>query len=232
VEPCLDLPHARRAIVIQSELHAGHPAFRNVDVEFALTEPITRLQGRIDALDSRILEHDLHAFLELVDVQGWAGAQLDAIGEVRGAHVLVPLDLDRRELPFDDVHTHDAVLDLLVRQDGARIDVAGVHVDHGQLAAQLLELGRGNGTIQIPGDDGLKRLVADDRIAVDFHAAKHERGSDGNGCFGFRRLDGRKLERRLGLGFGFQFREAFVPGPDHLQAFGRRDGQRRLCAYL
>jgi hypothetical protein len=93
-------------------------------------------QFEIKALDQRALQQDLLLAPQILDVERGPGTVGQARAEVFRTEVIVPATSMSVPCPRRTEGDH-AVDNILIRNDGARVDVAAIDVEQGELTTDL-----------------------------------------------------------------------------------------------
>src|SRR6185312_2663400 len=101
-------------------------------------------------------------------------AALQAGTEVFRIEMVGAGDLDFGYPPFDGAKGDDAVDDVLIRDQEARVDVALVDVEQRQLPADLLEIRSGQRLADIRLDHAAYRRLVESGVADDCDVAQYE----------------------------------------------------------
>ena len=143
-----------------------------MQLRFAGLEP--RQQLEIEPLDEGLLQQDLLLAPQILDVEWRFGAAGQARAEIFRIEVVRAGDLDIGDPPFDKAKSDHAVDDVLIRDHHARVDIAAIDVEQGQLPADFFEVRRGHRLAEIGIDDAADRRFVENRVAGDRDVAKNK----------------------------------------------------------
>ena len=134
----------------------------------------SRQQLDIEAAHQRVLQQDLLLALHVGDVEGDRQAALQPRAEKFGIEMLGAGQFDPRHPPLDRSEDDRTVLDVLVGDREAGIEIAPVNIKQRQLAANFLEVGDRDRLADIGCGDLVDRRLVERGIALDLDHAEHE----------------------------------------------------------
>jgi len=128
-QPALDLPDAFGPVIVERDAAVELGRLGDSDVELGVAEAGAGPEASVEAVDQRILEEHLESLLQGMDVERRLRTQRQPVPHILRAEIAAAGHGDFRRRALDEGERDDAVAHLLIRQDRAGTDVAGVDIE-------------------------------------------------------------------------------------------------------